>query len=191
LPITPRFFGFFELMSFAILVMFCAAGAAAHREKGGITAMELNRPPDGLDGSGDPKCPCIGFKGVKGEVNLTVGDTVLRYPAETGGSCQPWDDNQHPLCMEQPKAKWCLKAWCYVDPCHCISLAPPKVSHYMEATYQSHSIYYSYETCGDEDHYTSTFAEACVNQKEDTCNGKCSWTGSQCLGTELATMCQD
>ena len=177
-------------MSFAILLMFCA-GAAAHREKGGTAAMELNRPPqDGLDGGGDSKCPCIGFKGVKGEVNATVEDEVVRYPAETGGSCQPWDDNQHPACLEEPKAKWCLKAWCYVDPCSCISVAPPKVAHYIaEATYQSHSIYYSYETCGDEDHYTSTFAEACVNRKEDTCNGKCSWTGSQCLGREFATMC--
>ena len=169
------------------LLMLCSAGA--HREKGGLAAMELDGPPqDGLNGDGDSKCPCIGFKGVQGYFNATVGDKVVRYPAETGGSCQPWDEDQHP-CLEKP-AQWCFKAWCYVDPCNCITVAPPKVAHYIEATYQSHSIYYSYETCGDEDHYTSTFAEACVNQKEDTCHGKCSWTGSQCLGTEFATMCQ-
>mmetsp|Transcript_12038 Transcript_12038/g.13116 ORF Transcript_12038/g.13116 Transcript_12038/m.13116 type:complete len:100 (+) Transcript_12038:231-530(+) len=51
------------------------------------------------------------------------------------------------------------------------------------------SIYYSYETCGNEDMFTATYSKAeCVLEKtKDACskNLKCLWSGDSCLGKEL------
>lgn len=80
---------------------------------------------------------------------------------------QAWDDSLHPMCHGKFPPKWCKQRWCYVDPCSCNLKAPPKVTMYLpEATFTGKSLYYSYETCGSEDHFTEKYnVEACVNQK--------------------------
>merc|ERR1719269_386226 len=56
------------------------------------------------------------------------------------------------------------------------------------------TLYYSYTTCGSEDLFTEKYnKEACVNQKSpaecQAMGGKCAWTGTRCLGRELAETC--
>jgi hypothetical protein len=64
-----------------------------------------------------------------------------------------------------------------------------------EATFTGKSLYYSYETCGSKDTFTTIHnKEACVNQdtKEDCMEltlksgtSKCAWTDGKCVGAEL------
>jgi len=152
---------------------------------------------------GKPGCRCVGFDAFPGTTEVDWKDpktnvtTTVEYPADMGGTCRKWDDNEHPMCKgEGEKPEWCNQRWCYVDPCSCDIDQPPKVTMYQpEATYTGKSLYYSYETCGEEDHFTKELnLEACVNQPTpDKCmrlkvrNGiqKCAWTGTRCLGSEL------
>lgn len=137
-------------------------------------------------------CRCIGFDGQQGTMEVSVGKgKKADYPAEIGGSCKAWDHNTHPSCKGDKPPSWCKAKWCFVDPCSC-KLAgdiPPKISSYLpEATFTGKSIYYSYETCGEEDEWTQNNDKACVNQesKSDcTALKRCGWTGSKCLGKEL------
>lgn len=72
-----------------------------------------------------------------------------------------------------------------------------------EATFTGKSLYYSYETCGSEDHFTKEWnTEACVNQKsKDDClelkvrggGRKCGWTcvvPRLCLGVRVGELLQ-
>lgn len=155
---------------------------------------------------GNGGCQCIGFDNVKGEVKVLINDKYgkLPFPAETGASCATWDiTGPHPDCEQgtdrnfsRTKDKdpsWCFQPWCYVDPCKC-NLGTPVVSAYLPtATYQGHPVYYSYDTCGGKDAYTSAeHKTACVNQKtEAACTGlsKCAWNGATCAGKEIHGVC--
>jgi len=153
---------------------------------------------------GTAGCRCIGFDNVPGTTEVTIDSQflgakqVIPYPAEIGGTCQAWDKDLHPLCKKGKNSpSWCKQRWCYVDPCSCSLKDIPKVTMYLpEATFTGKSLYYSYETCGGNDTFTTIHnKEACVNQqtKEDcevikvsfTGNDKCAWTGSKCVGAEL------
>lgn len=153
--------------------------------------------------NGNGQCRCIGFDQIPGTMEIQWKDPttdkkqMVQYPAEMGGSCRSWDDNVHPMCKGAgKKPSWCDRRWCYVDPCSCDIGTPPKVTMYLPwATFTGKSLYYSYETCGSEDSFTTELnLEACVNQKSaEQCvnlkvrNGvqKCHWTGTNCLGSEL------
>jgi len=152
---------------------------------------------------GEAGCQCIGFDGMPGSFNVTLqgsgsaGASVVRYPAELGGTCSAWDQGVHPECQQGPDSpSWCAQRWCYVNPCTCDLAEPPKVGMYLpNATFNGLSLYYSYETCGGEDSFTAEYnLDACVNQlSEDEClalrapagHAKCAWTGTACLGWEI------
>jgi hypothetical protein len=122
---------------------------------------------------------------------------VTRYPADTGATCQAWDNGRHPDCDSKnvtERPEWCEQKWCYVDPCSCDIDISPKRSFYIPgALFQGIPIYYSYSTCGSVDTWTAKHHKtACVNQnsKEDCGKlDKCSWTGTKCLGKELMGHC--
>mmetsp|Transcript_23094 Transcript_23094/g.65643 ORF Transcript_23094/g.65643 Transcript_23094/m.65643 type:complete len:343 (+) Transcript_23094:95-1123(+) len=150
---------------------------------------------------GKPGCKCIGFDNIPGTTDISVKDEdgdekVVSYPAEIGGTCKAWDDGVHPMCRGKDKPEWCKERWCYVDPCTCNLKKKPYVTMYLpEATFTGKSLYYSYHTCGSEDHFTKKYnIEACQNQKsKDKCldlklktgAAKCAWTGTQCFGWEI------
>jgi len=151
--------------------------------------------------TGSTSCRCIGFDNIPGTTNIKLtgadgAEKLVPFPAEVGGTCTAWDKQRHPLCTggkEQPK--WCEQSWCYVDPCSCDLKDPPKVTTYLPGvTFTGKSLYYSYETCGSVDHFTTHYnKDACVNQdNKKEClalkmggHDKCSWTGEKCLGWEL------
>lgn len=117
---------------------------------------------------GDPKCPCIGFDNMQGEVEVVIDKkTKTWYPAEIGGTCKAWDYLHYPtecntghdddFVRNGTYAEWCSHQWCYVDPCNCELPIEPKVSKYMpDATYQGKTLYYSYATCGEKDMWSAT-----------------------------------
>eukprot|EP00930_Biecheleria_cincta_P018812 TRINITY_DN1452_c0_g2_i1.p1 TRINITY_DN1452_c0_g2~~TRINITY_DN1452_c0_g2_i1.p1 ORF type:complete len:668 (-),score=215.43 TRINITY_DN1452_c0_g2_i1:49-1848(-) len=137
------------------------------------------------------KCSCIGFDNAPGTMKLQIGAASVTYPAETGGTCGAWDMDSNPLCaVKGEKPDFCTKKWCFVDPCSCDIGALPKVSAALfDVSFAGKKVYYSYETCGDMDVYTSNFNKvACVIEKsQDACSKKahCSWKASKCLGKEL------
>lgn len=139
---------------------------------------------------GNGGCRCVGVNNMPGSLKFDIDQDNVLYPAEAGGSCDAWDLDNHPQCtVKGSKPEWCNRKWCFVDPCSCSVSQPPKVSTYLNGTMQGKSIYYSYETCGNEDMFTATYAKAvCVLEKtKDTCNKnpKCLWSGDSCLGKEL------
>lgn len=152
---------------------------------------------------GSAGCRCVGFDDVAGDVDVRIQventESLIKYPAEVGGSCKAWDKNRHPLCKSGDKSlPFCEQRWCYVDPCSCKLSEPPKVTMYLpDATFTGKSLYYSYATCRGEDLFTEVYnTEACVNQySQGECEAllrgdgaiKCAWTGSKCLGAELVT----
>jgi len=146
---------------------------------------------------GSSKCPCVGFDEVGGTTEVTVGGQQVDYPADLGASCQAWDEKRAPGdCTGLNPASWCSKQWCYVDPCNCDIPDIPKISAYLpDSKYQGKPVYYSYETCGAKDEYTTkNHKEACVNQpSKDVCNGKpkCKWSDDKhkCGGKDVMGYC--
>lgn len=138
------------------------------------------------------ECPCVGIDWPKGEaVVLNLSSTAATYPMGIGSSCQAWDAGRHPSCTGSNPPSWCADAWCFVDACKCNISSIPKTSSYLpNSTYQGRTLYYSYATCGVQDSWTSSnHAAACVNQATQTqCSAlsKCAWTGTQCVGKEVA-----
>jgi len=119
-----------------------------------------------------------------------VGGAPVTYPANIGSKCEAWDQGRDPACKGGDKPAYCSQKWCFVDACECNISEVPKISAYFpNATFQGTTLFYSYETCGEEDTWTSSHnTGACVNQKtKDACTAlaKCSWTGNDCKGEEL------
>lgn len=143
---------------------------------------------------GRGNCRCVGISGKPGTAQVTYGSQVVTYPADAGSSCKAWEQDVHPDCKNATSAPdWCGQEWCYVDPCKCQLQEPPKITS-QTWRFQGKAAYYSYATCGAKDSWTAgEFAKACVNQKDaDACTKleHCGWTGSKCMGKELATQCQ-
>lgn len=156
---------------------------------------------------GSNLCPCIGFDNLEGEITVyPTKDSTAQYPAELGSSCKAWDLHYYPkscntgqdddFTRNQTYESWCYKKWCYVDPCNCQIPQGPKISAYLpDAKYHGMPLYYSYETCGASDDFTSKHhAVACVNQKDEgSCTKleKCAWdaAGKRCAGKEVLGMC--
>eukprot|EP00933_Yihiella_yeosuensis_P045347 TRINITY_DN4071_c0_g1_i1.p1 TRINITY_DN4071_c0_g1~~TRINITY_DN4071_c0_g1_i1.p1 ORF type:complete len:409 (-),score=100.58 TRINITY_DN4071_c0_g1_i1:223-1449(-) len=143
---------------------------------------------------GNEDCKCIGIAGQAGTTNVTISPGLeMPYPADTGATCQAWDQDRHPDCKKDKPPDWCSQSWCYVDPCSCKIATPPKTSAYLpEAQASGLPIYYSYATCGGVDAFAAGNEKACVNQKsKNSCekNNKCAWNGVECLGYELVEVC--
>lgn len=155
---------------------------------GGKDAFQRKDPP-----LGHPSCRCVGFAGIVGTTEISFrGGHVTEYPGDLGATCKAWDHDVHPECKGDKQPSWCRARWCYVDPCECELPGEvfPKLSAYMpDATLTGKNLYYSYETCGSPDTWTTdNNEEACVNQEtEDECgtNPRCAWSSGRCLGREL------
>jgi len=142
---------------------------------------------------GKDACPCVGIDNLKGYYATQENYIHVQRSAETGASCEAWDDAKHPECMDGPTApQWCKQSWCYVDPCNCNLDILPKVT-VTKVTYQGSPAYWSYNTCGGMDFYsTEKSPDACVMQKSaGDCakNEKCAWNGKQCGGKEAVQSC--
>lgn len=150
---------------------------------------------------GKEGCRCVGFGGRKnGRAVLAINDhEEAVYDSNVGSVCQAWESTSHPECLKTDgtRPKFCDQRWCYVDPCSCDTLTPPKtvMSGNMDQRFQGKTVYWSYETCGSVDEWTSTLkSEYCVTQTtEASCNTmeKCTWTGKNCVGRALKEICTE
>lgn len=147
---------------------------------------------------GQEDCRCVGFAPQEGTMKVNIDGKQVDFPADTGGQCKAWEQNNHPDCNATSPPAWCSQAWCYVDPCKCKTAVPPKTSSYVpDANYQGRPVFYSYATCGTIDSFTSSNnKEACVNQEDKKACAKlskCAWKmdkiGGSCLGKELVEVC--
>mmetsp|Transcript_304 Transcript_304/g.642 ORF Transcript_304/g.642 Transcript_304/m.642 type:complete len:332 (+) Transcript_304:49-1044(+) len=142
---------------------------------------------------GKEKCRCVGYDGTPGTVNVTIDKKELKYPADTGATCESWDAKRHPDCVGDKPADWCKQEWCYVDPCECELDVPPKTSSYLPSgMVNGKPVYFSYATCGTSDSFSATNKESCVFQKsQDNCTKleKCAWDGKACLGKDIVKTC--
>lgn len=105
---------------------------------------------------GDNNCRCIGQTNVAGNASLSFKGQEVLYPAEVGGMCDTWDVGVHPECTDpNASAPFCFQKWCFVDPCECVLPKHPPVKTRMSGKLQGDYVFYSYETCGAEDLYTT------------------------------------
>lgn len=147
---------------------------------------------------GAENCRCIGIDKLEGSIEADLGKSgKVPFPASYGAQCAAHDKTSHPDCKGANPPEWCDKAWCFIDPCDCQQEEPPKVTAgWLGSTvnFQGKTLYYSYTSCGAEDLFTEKFNKgACMNQKSEAACGalapKCTWTGTRCLGKELASTC--
>lgn len=126
------------------------------------SSMTKSRSRDAGD-YGSSKCPCIGFDNLDGETEVTIkkGEKTS-YPADLGGSCDAWDDEQHPDCDKDAKdaPSWCKQEWCYVDPKNChLDVLPKKSAYLPKAKFQGLPVHFSYATCGGKDTWSQAVPE--------------------------------
>jgi hypothetical protein len=157
---------------------------------------------------GRPECPCIGQTGRSGEIQVTLGDLLASYPADTGGMCASWDDGRYPGKCQFPRDGsagmagqspgsgdgWCASRWCFVDPCNCkLPNRPELAAHLQDGMYQGRPVYVSYATCSDGAWKSANKdSSLCMTFDEDVCTAKtptCTWTGKECMAADLAEMC--
>jgi len=168
---------------------------------GGKELIETCASSSSLDATiyGEEDCRCVGIGGRgPGKAFMNVDEkTKAAYPPDVGSECKAWEQDVHPECKNGGGPSWCSSKWCYVDPCKCKTKAPPKAV--MEANshmrFQGKTAYWSYATCGSTDTWsTSGQGQYCVNQKtesECTAMKKCAWTGKECMGVALASICKE
>lgn len=147
---------------------------------------------------GKEECKCIGIDGLTGTTNFTLGSKQVSFPAAAGGKCGAWDLESNRMCSKGNKEvpTWCIRRWCFVDPCSCTLASPPSRSKYIpHASVDGKTVYYSYDTCSDDGLWnTENNKDACVNQKtEKHCAKlKCGWdtTTKTCLDKDLLSDCK-
>jgi hypothetical protein len=207
LPTAPKASGYFPNATFQGRTLYysyatCEASDSytdpkvAAKDKAALKK-ECATPVKNKKSFGNSKCKCIGISNRTGTTYLKYGGKigVVSYPGAVGTSCSAWEMDSHPDCqVKKGKPSWCSQSWCYVDPCSCDVGTTPKLTKAMEgASFQGKPLYYSYATCGGSDSWTSkNHKTACVNQKsKKSCaaSKKCAWTGSKCVGKELAKIC--
>jgi len=157
----------------AILLALLCAEAQAQVSAGLATCLCITTMPDGV-----PRvaCPDVAVGDLIGTVPsdhpayatdngkciTAVGLTsnYTDYPSTFGTSCKVWPDPGHQACYDltlvppQPKptseqADWCLRPWCYVDPCNCDASDATKSDYFPD------TLFYSYGTCGEKNTYTA------------------------------------
>lgn len=143
---------------------------------------------------GQDACPCVGIDNLKGYYATQLDFYHVQYKAETGSSCEAWDNGKHPDCRGSVPPQWCTQSWCYVDPCNCNIDVLPKQTK-VGIQYQGSAAYWSYKTCGGTDLYTQDMSpDACILQKtESECSKSknCGWDGKQCGGKEAIESCKN
>mmetsp|Transcript_73776 Transcript_73776/g.130303 ORF Transcript_73776/g.130303 Transcript_73776/m.130303 type:complete len:522 (+) Transcript_73776:60-1625(+) len=143
---------------------------------------------------GQSTCRCMGFDNMPGTMNFKVGIHTVAYPGETGGTCGAWDLENNPECaVKGEKPEYCSKKWCFVDPCSCKEYHDaPKISGYLiDSEINKRSIYFSYETCGEDVRAAEWNTDVCsIEQTQEGCTkkSKCAWSGKACLGKELVDL---
>lgn len=163
-----------------------------------VCAAKRNADPS-VHGKDD--CRCIGFGGRengKAVLHINHEDQAI-YDANVGSVCKAWEATSHPDCLKTDGTRpaFCDDRWCYVDPCSCNTLTPPRtvMSANGDQRFQGKTVYWSYETCGSKDEWTKTLkSEYCVSQTtEATCSmmEKCVWTGKGCVGKAFKDICTD
>jgi len=121
--------------------------------------------PRVLASTGNAVCPCISptladwTDGATGMLKATVGAKEYLYDAAYGkASCLAHDSDKPPVCATSAGAvnanrpDWCAKSWCYVDPNNCAATISKAQSLFLAG---STNIYYSYQTCGASNSFTS------------------------------------
>lgn len=119
---------------------------------------------------GEEDCPCIGFRGIEGDIMAKISGSEVTYPADLGSSCTMWDEGRHPECQlgddedSNTLPAWCKSEWCYVDPRKCTipiipKTAPVDTAYMPDARYQQLPLYYSYSTCGAEDKWAKQLVD--------------------------------
>ena len=119
---------------------------------------------DALGSKGESRdCPCLTNQQAFYRLIPDTKNGVLQvkhipqplYPIDRdhgtygSGKCAAHDVSLPPSCAGDDAPTWCSSAWCWVDSAKC-TLAHTK-SSYFEAS----NIAYSYETCGEQDTYSS------------------------------------
>jgi hypothetical protein len=102
---------------------------------------------------GNANRPCLNDN-LQPEVDGMVLADVLGvpYPGDYGEMCTAHEEPGAAACQGPFPPKWCLKAWCYVDPCTC-KAADISSSDYFSTTRNGMPLYYSYQTCGSLDDF--------------------------------------
>jgi len=142
---------------------------------------------------GKNSCRCVGVDNLKGYYAAQVNFHHVQYSAETGASCDAWDQGSHPECHGSVPPQWCSQQWCYVDPCSCDLDVPPKRT-VTGVEYQGQPAHWSYKTCGSTDFFSQENKEACIMQtSEGECNSKskCAWDGKKCGDGAVVKSCKE
>lgn len=134
---------------------------------------------------GKDDCKCIGSSFVTEsdrqwqrqilQTPLAPGHDSVRYPLDTGKTCQAWDKDRHPDCKLHHPPGWCHQEWCYVDPCAC-SVATPAKKTLTALQWQGKPAFWSYSTCGSKDEFSKELDKLPEYHPE--------LDGSLCLGAE-------
>lgn len=105
---------------------------------------------------GSSDCSCIGIAELPGTRPIYADGAYADYPGGAGSSCQAWDMDRHPDCVDinGSAPEWCSQPWCFVDPCSCDVAAEP-ATYLPGAKFQGKPLYYSYSTCGGIDTYNN------------------------------------
>lgn len=146
LPILPKKSDYQPTATYQAMPLYYSYSTCGSKD-----TWSTDAPDVGMQG-----CRCIGIDGMPGSVPVMIDGTDVDYPAEMGGQCKAWDEVNHPKCKGNDKADWCMKKWCYVDPCSCHAAAPPKTATFFaDATFQGRKVFWSYATCGETDTYST------------------------------------
>jgi len=152
-------------------------------------------------GVGSPTCPCVGFAGRPGHVNLIYGGKGGPYKAEIGSSCGLWEAGAYPACFGSDVPEWCHQTWCYVDICNCkgIGAAPRPTQKIAGSHIQGRPMYFSFETCGnpyllgdgwvEQSCWTKTSRTEC-EAHSNLIGQQCGWSKkNECIDSNLLPLC--
>jgi hypothetical protein len=164
----------------AIVFASLACGAYAQTATGLATCLCIGNLPE----ADIPDFACSWDWAYKGMCVKPTGlaSNFTDYPANFGEYCGVYADPGHSSCYDlttvpptakevKDQADWCLRAWCYVDPCNCDASDATK-SDYFPGT-----LFYSYATCGEKNTYTAM--ESATNQVG---NAACQTAGTDDSG---------
>jgi hypothetical protein len=126
-----------------------------------------------------------------GMLTLTLGGVDYPYPTSYGMDlCAPHDQLTPPSCADADGVAladapdWCASRWCYVDPDNCDITFDP--SSYFHREGEDVVLYYSYETCSQE----NTFQDS--EYDEQACNEEHSEVVAEhCVGLVDDDRCID
>lgn len=182
-------------MKFSAVVSALFVGASSLKHKYALRRA-LPPLPEGTPTYGNETCPCIslekidksthrGYPTYKKVDENGVVTLKVPYPEFVGTKCELWDQTyDKTTCTgKTDKDHWCNRAWCYVDPCTCETMA--KKSSYFPTlkTTDKKPVFYSYTTCTPADAETvDTFT--CTSPYDPTKHAcTCNTNSSSCAAS--------